>query len=55
MEYFEEGWGPFKKIMFRRPCCGTDEGLSGEPCKGWAGCCRAWLAFMSADWRLCEW
>ena len=37
MEYFEEGWGPFKKIMFRRPCYGTDEGLSGEPCKGWAG------------------
>ena len=39
MELFEleEGWGPFKKIMFRRPCCGADEGLSGEPCKGWAG------------------
>ena len=39
MKAFELKEGPFKKIIFRRPCCGADEGLSGEPRKGRAAAC----------------
>ena len=46
--YFEEGWGLFKKIMSRRPCCGTDEGLSGEDPA------RAGLAAAGLGWHLCR-